>query len=294
MNNNLITAFFEEEERDEELRTTVSSFLLDKLTHDYSDYDIEKISQRTICQLAYGLPANSIDESFRMTESTAFECLKHFCAAVVSVFGNEYLRAPYEEDNCPTAWHRQYVRKEKTPTIVLEAVASYDLWIGHIFFGLPGSLNDSNVLDWSHLFENITDGKGPKGYYLTDDIYPTYAAFVKSFNDLQSAKHKNFAKAQETVRKDVECAFENDRGEKENIGEGNGVERKVVGERSEVDTSLTGTMSLMPRSEIMLPDGSFASFMQRFIAIQNCKQHFQLRHDLVESLWQRKGDFLIE
>ncbi|OAD68522.1 hypothetical protein PHYBLDRAFT_172949 [Phycomyces blakesleeanus NRRL 1555(-)] len=136
-----------------------------------------------------------------------------------------------------------------------------------------------------------------------DGIYPTYAAFVKSFNDPQSAKHKvlvsliflkNFAKAQEAVRKDIECAFENGRGEKENVGEGNGVEREVVGERSEVDTSLTGTTSLMPRSEIVLPDGSFASFIQRYIEIRNREHHFQLRHDLVESLWQRKGDSLIK
>jgi hypothetical protein len=33
----------------------------------------------------------------------------------------------------------------KELTIVLEAVASQDLWICHIFFGLPGSLNDINV-----------------------------------------------------------------------------------------------------------------------------------------------------
>ncbi|OAD78047.1 hypothetical protein PHYBLDRAFT_164927 [Phycomyces blakesleeanus NRRL 1555(-)] len=164
-----------------------------------------------------------------------------------------------------------------------------------------------------------------------DGIYPTYAAFVKSFKDPQSARHKNFAKTQEAVRTDVERAFgvlqtrfaivagparmrsqetlhdimttciilhnmivENGRGEKEYVGEGNGVEREVVRERYEVDTSLNGMTSLMPRSEIVLPDRSFTSFIQRYMAIQNCEQHFQLRHDLVESLWQRKGDSLIK
>ena len=38
------------------------------------------------------------------------------------------------------------------PTIILEAVASYDLWILHAFFGLPGSHNDINVLECSSVF----------------------------------------------------------------------------------------------------------------------------------------------
>jgi hypothetical protein len=33
------------------------------------------------------------------------------------------------------------------PTIILEAMASQDLWIWHVFFEMPGSLNDINVLD---------------------------------------------------------------------------------------------------------------------------------------------------
>lgn len=34
--------------------------------------------------------------------------------------------------NCPTAWHGQYVGKEGVPTIVLEAVASKDLWFWYL------------------------------------------------------------------------------------------------------------------------------------------------------------------
>jgi len=32
----------------------------------------------------------------------------------------------------------------REPTIILEAVASQDLWIWHAFFGMPRSLNDIN------------------------------------------------------------------------------------------------------------------------------------------------------
>ena len=49
--------------------------------------------------------------------------------------------------------------KKKKPTIILEAVASHDLWIWHAFFGMPGSLNDLNVVELSHLFNDLAQGK---------------------------------------------------------------------------------------------------------------------------------------
>ena len=83
-----------------------------------------------------------------------------------------------------TAWKGQYARGSSKPTIVLEAVASYDLWIWHAFFGPTGTLNDINVLDRSPVFDDIIQGRAPKvtfcvngrqykmAYYLTDGIYP--------------------------------------------------------------------------------------------------------------------------
>ncbi|GKB92945.1 ALP1-like protein [Tanacetum coccineum] len=42
----------------------------------------------------------------------------------------------WEWRNCPKAWHGQFGRGDKKyPTILLEAVASYDLWICHAFLG---------------------------------------------------------------------------------------------------------------------------------------------------------------
>ena len=37
--------------------------------------------------------------------------------------------------NCPVSWHGMYRGHKKKPTIILEAVASKDLWIWHVFFG---------------------------------------------------------------------------------------------------------------------------------------------------------------
>ncbi|KAL9677483.1 hypothetical protein QQ045_005715 [Rhodiola kirilowii] len=126
----------------------------------------------------------------------------------------------WEWKNCPTAWEGQYTRGDKgTTTVILEAVASHDLWIWHAFFGCPGTLNDINVLDRSPVFDDVEQGTAPRvnffvnqrpynmAYYLADGIYPPYPTFVKSIRLPQSEPDKLFAKYQEGCRKDIERAF---------------------------------------------------------------------------------------
>jgi hypothetical protein len=48
--------------------------------------------------LAYGVTADFMDEYVRMGESTAIESLKKFVKAVVSIFSDEYLRSPNNEN----------------------------------------------------------------------------------------------------------------------------------------------------------------------------------------------------
>ncbi|XP_056844273.1 uncharacterized protein LOC130496316 [Raphanus sativus] len=165
-----------------------------------------------ICQLAYGGGADTVDEYVRLGETTAAKCLHHFTAAIIHLFGDQYLRQPTPEDlqrllqigeergfpgmvgsidcmhwkwkNCPSTWKGMYSRGTRKPTLVLEAVASYDLWIWHAFFGAPGTMNDLNILDRSPVFDDIINGIAPEvnfyvngreynlAYYLTDGIYP--------------------------------------------------------------------------------------------------------------------------
>ncbi|XP_048602986.1 uncharacterized protein LOC125581492, partial [Brassica napus] len=172
-----------------------------------------------IRMLAYGFAADAVDEYLRLGESTALSCLHNFTDGIIRLFGNEYLRRPTPEDlqrlldigekrgfpgmvgsidcmhwewkNCPTSWKGQYARGSTKPTIVLEAVASQDLWIWHAFLGPPGTLNDINVLDRSPVFEDIIEGQAPRleyvvnghkykfAYYLTDGIYPKWSTFVQ-------------------------------------------------------------------------------------------------------------------
>ena len=197
--------------------------------------------------LAYGMSANSLDEYVRIGETTTIECVKRFCQGVVEIFGPEYLRSPNATDisrllrkanqrgfpgmlgsldcmhwvwkNCPAAYHGMYIGHVHRPTIVLEAVASYDLWIWHTFFGMPGSNNDINVLDASNLFANLREECGPSAnytimgnhynmeYYLADGIYPKWATIVQSISHPQGLAHEFFAKKHESYRKDVERAF---------------------------------------------------------------------------------------
>ncbi|CAN0858665.1 hypothetical protein LINGRAHAP2_LOCUS7387 [Linum grandiflorum] len=48
--------------------------------------------------------------------------------------------------NCPTAQVGQYIGHIHRSTVVLEAVAGYNTWIWHAYFGTVGSANDFNIL----------------------------------------------------------------------------------------------------------------------------------------------------
>ncbi|GJU76277.1 ALP1-like protein [Tanacetum coccineum] len=105
---------------------------------------------------------------------------------------------------------------KKYPTIILEAVASYDLWIWHAFFWVAGANNDITVLHLSPLFDDLLVDNEPvalyvvngqpfdRGYYLADGIYPQWSTFVKSFIVARDEKNDVFKRRQESARKDVE------------------------------------------------------------------------------------------
>jgi len=190
-----------------------------------------------IRQLAYGTSADSQDEYLRIGESTAIEALKRFCLGVIVAYKEEYQRKPnaadiqsilaenaergfpgmlgsldcmhWEWKNCPKALNGHYTGKDGNPTLILEAVATQNVWIWHSFFGLPGSLNDINVLERSHLFQDLSLGNAhaceytvnghqyTTGYYLADGIYPEWATLIKTFSSPQDPKIQLFAKMQE-------------------------------------------------------------------------------------------------
>ena len=52
----------------------------------------------------------------------------------------------------------------------------------------------------------LNDHKYDQGYYLADDIYPSWSTFMKKISNLKSRDHKHFTKAREAQRKDIERA----------------------------------------------------------------------------------------
>ena len=103
--------------------------------------------------------------------------------------------------------------------MILEAVASHDLWIWHAYFGMPGGCNDINVLHRSLIFSRYMQGQTTPvnftvngraydmGYYLADGIYPAWPTFVKTVRHPMEMKTRHFAARQESTRKDIERAF---------------------------------------------------------------------------------------
>ncbi|XP_068309615.1 uncharacterized protein [Pyrus communis] len=115
--------------------------------------------------LAYGASTDQVDEITRMGKSTILESLMRFCEVIESIYTAEYLRKPTNMDlqrllkkaemrgfpgmigsidcmhwtwkNSPNAWQGAYGDRKGAKSIILEAVASFDTWIWHAFFGVP-------------------------------------------------------------------------------------------------------------------------------------------------------------
>ncbi|XP_024012322.1 putative nuclease HARBI1 [Eutrema salsugineum] len=305
--------------------------------------------------LAYGSAADAVDEYLRLGESTARSCLEHFVEGIITYFGDEYLRRPTQEDlqrllkkgeqrgfpgmigsidcmhwewkNCPTAWKGQYTRGSGKPTIVLEAVASYDLWIWHAFFGPPGTLNDINVLDRSPVFDDIIQGRAPQvnfhvngrkynlAYYLTDGIYPKWATFVQSIPLPQGRKATKFAEKQEGTRKDVERAFgvlqsrfaiiKNPALSWDKIKIGKIMRACIILHNMIVEDERHGyTHFNVEEFQHIEGSGSFnvdlsystsmptniANLMANRTRIRDTEVHYQLKEDLVNHIWEKFGD----
>jgi hypothetical protein len=95
--------------------------------------------------------------------------------------------------NCPVAHQGQFQGKEGRQTIVVEALADYNLYVWHAVFGYCGILNDINIWDTSYLLQSLCDSTFSgldfpfticgevfqSLFMLVDGIYPCLARFVK-------------------------------------------------------------------------------------------------------------------
>jgi len=306
-----------------------------------------------IRQLATGSAADELDEYLKIGETTAMEAMKNFVKGVIDIFGDKYLRRPTVEDTerllkvgetrgfpgmfgsvdcmhwqwerCPTAWKGQFTRgDQKVPTMILEAVASHDLWIWHAFFGVAGSNNDINVLNQSSLFINELKGQAPRvqymvngnqhniGYYLADGIYPEWAVFVKSIRMPISEKDKLYAEKQEGARKDIERAFGvlrrrfsilkrparlYDRDQLRDIVLACVILHNMIVEdekeediEENLDLNVAASSATVQEPENSPDENvSFDRVLEKDTHIRDRSAHFRLKNDLVEHIWNKFG-----
>ncbi|RWR76326.1 putative nuclease HARBI1 [Cinnamomum micranthum f. kanehirae] len=255
--------------------------------------------------LAYGVAADAVDDYVRIAESTSIESLKKFVQAIIDVFGNEYLRTPNTADicrllsegerrgfpgmlgsidckhwkwkNCPVAWKGMYARGDhREPSLILEAVASYDLWIWHAFFGLPGSHNDINVLDRSPIFTDLGEGRTPPTNYSINesarkDVEHAFGVLQARFSivrgparfwDRQTLQHIMKACI---IMHNMIIEYERDQSLPPNYD-------AREGECSDLSVSRDHT-------------AEFQDFIQNHLRIRDKRTHSQLQADLVEHLW---------
>nr|GEU90549.1 hypothetical protein [Tanacetum cinerariifolium] len=154
-----------------------------------------------IRQLAYGINADFLDEYIQISERISRTALGHFCQPVMKIYGPEYLRKPTVTDieklylhhkekhgfsemlenldctdwewfGCPYGFKGQYARRGHglNPFILLEVVASQDLWMWHAFFGVAGSNNDINVLYQSRLFNDLKNRRAPEILFVANGV----------------------------------------------------------------------------------------------------------------------------
>ncbi|XP_017248253.1 uncharacterized protein LOC108219350 [Daucus carota subsp. sativus] len=224
--------------------------------------------------LAYGTTADAVDDYVRIAENEQ----RGFPGMLASIDCMHW-----KWKNCPTGWQGMYTGHVHEPTIILEAIASKDLWIWHAFFGLPWSLNDINVLDRSHLFEEYAEGSGPEvrytingheynmSYYLADGIYPSWLTFVKTIPKLKVINkdilqlHKN--PFEKMFKEHLECTISD--------------ERDLHAEEEHFEAYDEPTVTRIPSHP-----SSQGEFIQVHQQIRDKQAHVPLQNDLVEHLWQ--------
>jgi hypothetical protein len=61
--------------------------------------------------------------------------------------------------NCPKAWQGSFKGKESKPSIVMESIADYFLFLWHVVYGYTGTLNDITILHIPPFMDRLLDGK---------------------------------------------------------------------------------------------------------------------------------------
>ncbi|GJW75672.1 putative nuclease HARBI1 [Tanacetum coccineum] len=114
-----------------------------------------------IRQLAYNVVPYQLDEHQQIGVKTSRDCLDAF-----------YVRKHWLWAQCPNAYCAHLCRGDSGSAsfILLEAVASQELWNWHAFFGVVGSSNDINVIRQPPLINDLKIGKAPEVPFMANNV----------------------------------------------------------------------------------------------------------------------------
>ena len=169
-------------------------------------------------QLAFGVCAFAVKDFSGVREELGRECLYAFYRFIIRRYGREYVGrwdtaameiemaanekrgfpgmigsidcCHWQWHRCPVAWQGQYQDRNHERSIVVEAVAGHDMYFHQAFVGLPGSLNDINILSrtdlqlkymQSHAFKHEFKLDGEKWKGILHPFHPIQLYFVSSF-----------------------------------------------------------------------------------------------------------------
>ena len=176
------------------------------------------------------------------------------------------------------------------------------------------------MLESSHLFANLTEGRAPPahyviqgnkynmGYYLVDGICSKWSTLVQTIHDPRGPKKKLFAMKQEACRKDVECTF----GVlKSRFAIVKGPTRfwnkcvlhdimpaciimhnMIIEDERDLYADIENWMEAPTPEVDMVVDETtrFQQFLAQHRQIKDKEAHFALRNVLIEHLWELQGN----
>nr|GEV72457.1 hypothetical protein [Tanacetum cinerariifolium] len=155
-----------------------------------------------ICQLAYDVHADFLDEYMQISKRTSRTALDHYCQAVMEIYGPQFSRKPTVTDI--EKLYRHHEEKHRFSRML--GSLDYTDWE---WFGCPYGFK-SQYVRRDHDIPFVANGVTyPYGYYLVDGIYPKLATLVKAIPEPTDDDHKRilYKQKQESTRKDVKRAF---------------------------------------------------------------------------------------
>uniref|UniRef100_A0A0D3DNM1 Uncharacterized protein n=1 Tax=Brassica oleracea var. oleracea TaxID=109376 RepID=A0A0D3DNM1_BRAOL len=216
--------------------------------------------------LAYGYALDAVDEYLRLGANTTRLCVENFVEAIIDLFGDQYLRRPTQDDlqrllhigelrgvpgmigsidcmhwewkNCPTAWKGQYSR---------------------------GTLNDINVLDCSHVFDDIINSQAPQ--------VNLYAKYILELEDNLEALQE-VAPRLKAVKDDLQKKIEME-------------ERRNLRALDEFNVWLSEVEAIQPKVTKLLEDRT--SEIERLSMCGYCSSNFFLTYRYGKDVLETKG-----